>query len=387
MNKKNLQQIFANYIDRFEELNDKAHDETFKWWAAAEFRKQMNTAFQLDGKAFADALKPIRKVVEVIIDGKMQPFGGLVAIANDNDCKFADDVKQMFQNLFADDNGDLEKREQKIAAFLQRSEELQQKTKYAKYYSYKQTARSVAGYLFLYDPDHHYMYKATEAHRFADVVEFYGDWGSGNQIRLKEYYKMCDELVAEIENCPELKNTDKSRKAIENRYKPANLAEDKRHHILAYDIIYCNCTYDLDRNISFKKPSLQEKKLYDERMKKAQEKLKEYLQAEEKSQQLDEATRHYDSVLVPGTKVWHRVNGTGTIESRKNGNIVVQFENGAVCGFDRFATIADQWLKFEDTLDEETAQRYRKLCKNYLNIEAALSRTRKALKEYEDILE
>ena len=31
MNTKNLHQIFANYIDRFEELNDPEHNETFKW--------------------------------------------------------------------------------------------------------------------------------------------------------------------------------------------------------------------------------------------------------------------------------------------------------------------------------------------------------------------
>lgn len=210
MNKKNLHHIFANYIDRFAELNDAAHDETFKWWAAVRFRQLMDKALRKDGKAFVLALEPIKKVVEVIIDGKMQPFGGLVAIANDNEYKFAGDVKQLFLDLFANDGNDLEVREKKIAAFLKRSEELRLATKYSKYYSYKQTARSVSGYLFLYDPDHHYMYKASEAHRFADVVEFYGDWGSGDQINLNVYYKMCDELVAEIANCPELKKQTKA---------------------------------------------------------------------------------------------------------------------------------------------------------------------------------
>ena len=37
MNTKNLHQIFANYIDRFEELNNPEHNETFKWWAAVSF--------------------------------------------------------------------------------------------------------------------------------------------------------------------------------------------------------------------------------------------------------------------------------------------------------------------------------------------------------------
>lgn len=385
MNKKNLHQIFANYIDRFAELNDAAHDETFKWWAAVRFRQLMDEALRKDGKAFVLALEPIKKVVEVIIDGKMQPFGGLVAIANDNEYKFAGDVKQLFLDLFANDNNNLEKREQKIAAFLQRSEELRLSTKYSKYYSYKQTARSVSGYLFLYDPDHHYMYKASEAHRFADVVEFYGDWGSGDQINLKVYYKMCDDLVAEIANCPELKKTDESR--MTGRYKPSELANDDSHHILAYDIIFCTYAYDLDRNISFKKLTLPEKKLREERQRKAQEALSAYLQEEKSCQQLDEAVQHYNSVLVPGVRVWHRVNGTGTIKNRDNGNIAVEFENGEILKYDLFATVAEGYLKFDDALDLETSQQYRKLFKDHSTIQDSLLIKRNKLKEYEDILE
>ena len=134
MNKKNLQQIFANYIDRFAELNDAAHDETFKWWAAAEFRKRLDEALQSDNENFVAVLRNIVKndVVGTIIDGRMQPFGGLVAIANLND-EYADKVKQLFLDLFANDGNDLEVREKKIAAFLKRSEELRLATMYSKY--------------------------------------------------------------------------------------------------------------------------------------------------------------------------------------------------------------------------------------------------------------
>lgn len=389
MNTKNLHQIFQNYIDRFEELNDAEHNETFKWWAAVEFRKRMDEALQSDNENFVAILREIVKddVVGTIIDGKMQPFGGLVAIASDDNCKLAGDVKQLFLDLFANDGNDLEVREKKIATFIKDSNKLKLRTKYSKYYSYDQTARSAAGYLFLYDPDHHYMYKASEAHRFADVVEFYEDWGSGDQINLNKYYKMCDELVSKIKECAALKETSKSRSAVKFRYKPQILAEDNEWHILAYDIIYCNKAYDLDRNLTFIKKSAKEKSLYEERKKKAQEKLEDYLQQEKKCQQLDEAIRHYDSILIPGTHVWHRVNGAGTIKSRDDGNITVQFGSGKIFKYDRFATVAEGYLKFDDTLDEETAQQYRKLCKDHFNIQDNLSMKRKALKEYEDILE
>ncbi len=33
-------------------------------------------------------------------------------------------------------------------------------------------------YLFFHDPEHNYLYKATQAHEFADCVEFLDDWGA-----------------------------------------------------------------------------------------------------------------------------------------------------------------------------------------------------------------
>lgn len=388
MNKKNLQQIFANYIDRFDILNDEAHNETFKWWAASRFRVLMDEALQAPEEKFTQALDRIKghrkedKVVETILESSMQPFTGLIKLSEHEPGR----VQKMLRELLADDGNNLDKREEKIKRFFDQCKPLENQY-FSGNFRYKQTANSVSGYLFLYDPDNHYMYKAKQAKLFADCMEYYGDWGSGDQIKLKEYYGMCDALVKEIEECPALIATDKSRNAIKDRYPPPVLAEDEKHHILAYDIIYCSMVYNLFQGTTFKTITAQEKRLYDERMKKAQEKWKEYLQAEEKYQQLGEAIRHYDSVLVPGTSVWNRINGAGVIENRNRGNIAVRFANGAVGQYDRFATIADQWLTFEDTLDEEAVQRYRKLCKDHLNIKDTLSRTRNALKEYEDILE
>lgn len=390
MNKKNLQQIFANYIDQFGYLNDKDHDETFKWWAATEFRKRMDKALQSDNEGFVAVLQEIVKddVVGTIIDGRMQPFGGLVAIANDNHCKLAGDVKQLFLDLFANDGNNLAEREKKIAAFLQRSEELRLATKYSKYYSYKQTARSVSGYLFLYDPDHHYMYKATQAKLFADCVEFYGDWGSGNQIKLKEYYRMCDELVVEIKNCPTLLATDQSRFHEHPKYSKDNLHSDTQKHILAYDIIYCSTVYDLFKGITFKSITVKEKKLYEERLKKAQEIQANYVQAEKDYQLLEQAVHHYDVILIPATKVRHSLYGTGNIFSRDGTIITVQFtEKNEPVKFDYYSAVSSQYLKFEDSLDEETAKAYRRLFKNHSTICEAVSKYQKALEEYSDILE
>lgn len=72
MNTKNLHQIFANYIDRFEELNDPEHNETFKWWAAKQFRKQMDAAFKQSGHNFAVALDHSMNRINTICTKQMR---------------------------------------------------------------------------------------------------------------------------------------------------------------------------------------------------------------------------------------------------------------------------------------------------------------------------
>lgn len=387
MNTKNLKQIFANYIDRFEEMNDTEHDENFKWYAAFHFRRQMDEALQLNGKDFVLSLEKIRDVVKVLIDGRMQPFGGLVAIAKKDNCELADEVKKLFVDLFKDDGDDLEKREEKIAFFLQESEKLRLK-KFPKYYSYKQTARSVSGYLFLYDPDNHYMYKAMQAKLFADCIEFYGDWGSGDQIDLKEYYRMCDELVSEIEKCPELLTTDQSRFDGRFRVNPDEMVLDSKHHILAYDIIYCTSVYGLFKGLTFKPITIKDRNLYQERLARAQVLLESYDRANRRLNELKQAEQHYNAILVPGTQVRHSMYGIGTIVENNSAKIIVSFENGDEPKiFDYYFSIADGHLKFADSLDEKTEERYRTLCKHHTAVYEAVGQLQKELEEYRDIIE
>ena len=113
-------------------------------------------------------------------------------------------------DLYSDDGGNVKKQMELIQNFFIQSNELLEKY-YPNSHLYKQNSHSVSSYLFLYDPDHHYMYKATQSQAMADCIEFYDDWGTGDNIKLDVYYHMCDEILAEMKNCPELLATNRSR--------------------------------------------------------------------------------------------------------------------------------------------------------------------------------
>ena len=240
MNGNNLSQIFRHYIDKFAYINGDEHAEYYKWQVCHEFPKLMQDALSADNDNFAKALYEAKKCTENIIDSYTQPFNGLVEYAKSE----PDTVRNMFVDLYADDGGDIKVQMEKIADFFRRSNELLEKYT-PDSFLYKQNSHSVSAYLFLNDPNHHYMYKATQSQRFADCVEFYDDWGTGDNIKLDIYYRMCDELVAEIKSCPELLETDRSRFDGKLKLSGGELHPDAEKHILAFDIIYCCSVYDL----------------------------------------------------------------------------------------------------------------------------------------------
>jgi hypothetical protein len=240
MNNNNLQQIFSNYIEKFEFINNDTHNEIYKWEVAKNFRILMEDALSKEGTEFAEALYKVKAATFNIIDSYTQPFYGLVEFAREE----PDTVKKMFLALYSDDAGDLQTQQKLIADFFNSSKVLLEKYSPGSY-RYKQNSHSLSSYLFLYNPDNHYMYKSTHASKFADCIEFYDSWGSGDNIKLDVYHRMCNELVDEIKKCDNLISTDAIRFDGRFRVKPEDLFEDREKHMLAFDIIYCCSKYNL----------------------------------------------------------------------------------------------------------------------------------------------
>ena len=320
MNNNHLQQIFAHYIDRFEELNNEEHGEYYKWQIAKRFHEEMDDALSSSDSDLPAKLYELKKLSANLIDSYTQPFHGLVKFAEEE----PQSVREMLKELLQYDSDDMASKQKRVQDFLKKSHELREKY-YPDSYLYKDDMHSVTGYLFLYDPDHNYIFKATHAQIFADCIEFYDEWGSGDDVNLSVYYRMCDQVVEAIKESKELMATDASRFEISKLENEDELYADPMKHILAFDLIYCCSAYGLFDGITFVRPKSKERQLMQERKEKAIRLSTALEEARAKAKELEEAKEYLNSVLTAGVLVHHGKYGDGTVKSNGGTSVVIDF--------------------------------------------------------------
>lgn len=383
MNKEQMHQIFAHYIDNFEMINNKEHEEYYKWQVCAEFKSLMDEALDANAEDFADVLYKVKVCSANIIDSYTQPFYGLVELAR----KEPETVQQMFSDLYSDDKGDIKVQMQLIKDFFDQCSELLDKY-YPDSYLYKQNSHSVSSYLFLYDPDHHYMYKATQSQVMADCIEFYDDWGTGDNIKLDVYYRMCDEILAEIKECPELLNTNRSRYDSMLKLRPGKLHEDSELHILLFDIIYCSHVYNLFDGITFARPKSKEKQLIVEQKNKAKTLLAAYDEAKLAVDNLDEALMYFSSSMKAAGTVKHKMYGECeviTVDPRYLKIRIVKSGEEKLLGL--AVVIANGIISLETDEFKEKKELYLPLLKKGESVPRALEYAARALEPYKEYLD
>lgn len=382
MNKNQMNQIFAHYIDNFEMLNDKDHEEYYKWQICAQFKDLMDEALEAEPEDFADALYKVKECSVNIIDSYTQPFYGLVEFAR----REPETVQQMFWDLYSDDGGDVHVQMELIKNFFDQCNELLEKY-FPDSYLYKQNSHSVSSYLFLYDPDHHYMYKATQSQVMADCIEFYDDWGTGDNIKLDIYYRMCDEIIAEMKQCPELINTNKSRYDGNLNFKPGKLHEDTELHILLFDIIYCSHVYNLFDGITFARPKSKEKQLIIEQKNKAKTLLAAYDAAKAEADELDEAFAYFVSAINEAGAVQHRAYGECEVLSVDPRYLKLKIlKTGEEKQLGLSVVIANGIISVATDDFKEKREQYLPLIKKADSIPRALDYASRALEPYEEYL-
>ena len=378
MNNHHLQQIIDHYITRFAELNGPGNEEYYKWQIVQRFQPMMDEALTATDADFPDKLYAVKKLTSNLIDSYTQPFNGLVEFSK----KEPTTVREMFVELFKAAKVDVVTKQAVVHSFLDQSHRLRDKY-FPDSYLFKDDLHSVTAYLFLYDPDHNYLYKATHCRDFADCIEFYDDWGAGDNTRLDVFYRMCDTALAAITENEALMATDASRYEID----PGNMHPDTEKHILLFDLIFCCSTYSLFDGISFVVPKSSERQLMMERKEKAEELAQTLETAKQKLSELDKAKAFVASVFKPGTVIRHRSFGVGTISEVNNTTFTAQFPSVGDKSLGLTMCVANAIIAVEDTETQAKLNGYRDILKQEQRIRDAVDIAEKAFLPYAEFLE
>lgn len=320
MNLAHLEKIFSNYINRFDELNNSEHQEYDKWQAVQSFHGLMDDALSADEADFLERLMAARNCSLNLIDSYTQPFYGLVQMAG----REPETVRHMFSRLYEDDGGDPDMRQQRVSDFLNSSHALKERY-FPNSFLYKNDMHSVTGYLFLYDPDRNYIFKATNARTFADCVDFHDDWGRGDDVNLAVYYRMCEQLVNAICRHKSLLEKDDSRFHNDWGVDGKTLYPDPKKHVLACDLLYDCQAYGLFDGISFSKLKARERDRLRARRERAQQLFDECRKTRALLHDFDRAAQSLNAIFCKGAEVRHQTFGEGVVTDNNSTDLVVAF--------------------------------------------------------------
>lgn len=375
MNKSRLKALFQNYIDNFENINNKEHDENYKWRIVQYFQDN----FDLEADDLHTMLYDVWKATDNLIDNRYAlPFYAVTEYAKNE----PETVKKMFKALFADDGGNLKVRQNKIDSFIAESEELRERYFSLEAWIYKNDQRSVMTYLFLNDPDHHYLYKATQVREFADCVEFYDDIGPSTNFHLDNFYRLCDDLVSAIKDSPELIKTHLSRYDTDK----GKMYDDKEFHILAFDIIYSSQVYGLYNDINCSHLDSKERQLYRERVNKAIELKMEYDKAEADYEKLNDIKQYILSNVSEDMFVSHKTFGKGHVICIDEKYITIVFEKVGEKRLGTLISFANALLKIDNSEFNKRVESEAIILKKEIEIKKSLKRALVALQPYNEYL-
>lgn len=236
MNKNVFDEIFSNYKARYEELNDPdGRDEIYKWPAVRCCIDNWN----VDEEDFLEMFKRSMRLSLNIIENRYKhPINGITFLCERGK---TEQVREEFKKLLSDDE-DIRKIQDKADAFQDGINAMLSEIAPEKW-SYEQDRRDPLMYLAFIKPESSYMFKAEPARVFSNYVEFGDDIGSGQTFRLDHYYRLCDEVLVEIEKDEdfiEMLDAELTRAAERNSMNESDLQDmPGKLRIVVYDIMYC----------------------------------------------------------------------------------------------------------------------------------------------------
>ena len=316
MNWENLHELINRYEENIYTLNDSKNDEKFKWHAVQRFQDAW-FAPDADALPFSELFHNAIKGSSILVNnGTVQPANGVVKLAE----KAPEEVERLFREvLFADDDDDLDVRQEHMEEFLEGMEALLQQY-YPASWKYRQDRHAASCYLAMYAPEKNYIYKYSPVEAFAVYTEFGKDVGSGSSFKLAHYYELADTVVAALREHPDLLK--KHADLLDDTY-----YKDDSLHLLAFDIIYCAETYDYFKDLRHraKKDAIKAYTAEQQRKAEAEERQAAIDAIEQQIMQLESQLDMYRSISLVGTQVHHRSWGVGIVTQQNINMVRVRF--------------------------------------------------------------
>lgn len=320
MNYENLHELINRYEQNIAFYNNADNEEIFKWEAVQTFQRVWFSP-QSQDLSFAELFRQATKDSSVLVNNShVWPTTGVVKLAEVAETE----VRHLFEEiLFAEDNGDLELRQNHMDLFEEEFNKLLYRY-FPTSYKYKQNRHAASCYLAMYAPDKNYIYKYSSAEAFAVYTEFGKNLGSGSAFSLANYYELCDLTVEALQEHPTL--LDKHAALLEEKhYKTAGKTDCL--HLLAFDIIYCSSAYHSFTGL-IHKPKTEAIRRHEEEEKKRKEeaeRLAKIAAKEEEILQLECELDVYRAISLVGIQVTDKKLGIGTVVSHKVDQICVTF--------------------------------------------------------------
>lgn len=155
MNYENLHYLIDRYKQDIFWLNDNERDEKFKWHAVQRFHDAWfapDSGTRHFSELFYDAIKGSSIMIN---NSTTQPANGVVKLAE----KAPEEVERLFREvLFAEDDDDLELRQDHMEEFLEGKEALLQKY-FLGSWKYRQERHAVSCYLAMYASEKNFIFK------------------------------------------------------------------------------------------------------------------------------------------------------------------------------------------------------------------------------------
>ena len=312
-----LQQLIDSYVEKYDSFKTQEHKETYKWSAISHFQKYWDLDEVQFGRMFKTAFEDSVNQIDV---PSFQPVGGVIFLCKQG-TEVEEKVRGAFRNLMEEEDSDIQNR---VDTFVRVMNGILQESAPEKW-KYHQDVSSALLFLSCADPDNNYMYAESEVRVFARYLGVENEIYRNEELQIPEYYRMCDEVAAELQQQPDLLQLiSDALETVADETDDRYVKEvDGENHILVWDLIYCARHYDLYEDAD---AASNQDAAPDEEIEKEEQRIRDAIQeAEKKKKSLEKKRAKLDLPDLSGKEIGHARYGSGVVAAQEGKYLSVLF--------------------------------------------------------------